>query len=341
MIRTVGIDELDALEDAAHEFYAASRFLGGAFSISRFREIWQSLLGTGAGVIFADYCGEGQGVSKIAGTIGGIVHREIYGEEMIAEEFFWFVREGARGSGVRLYRKFEEWARKQGAVRIQMAHLRDSMPEKVGKFYLHTGFELAEMRFVKALTNGNGHKTMKGYRVFDDFLPDPEAWRAAALALEYKTLTFGDETHHGIAIPESGEVPLRIMERFPGAVATLSFFRKSPEGQEEPLYIHTDVGMGEWSAILYLNPDPPAGDGTVFWEHLATGARESAIVDERAQEGRTADGWKPWRTIEARFNRLVVFPSTYFHSRAIFDNWGAGSEARLTQVVFGKGDLRL
>ena len=80
-------------------------------------------------------------------------------------------------------------------------------------------------------------------------------------------------------------MPLKLVRMFPAATPTLSFFRKSPAGQEEPHWIHTDVDMGDWTALLYLNPDPPAGDGTVFWTHLATGARESVIAHERSAEG--------------------------------------------------------
>jgi GNAT superfamily N-acetyltransferase len=148
VIRQINIDELDALEETAREFYAASRALGSAFRIDHFRELWTTLLSNGAGVIFADFQEEGE----IVGTIGGIVHREIYGEALIAEEFFWFVRAGSRGAGVRLYREFEQWARTRGATSLQMCHLFDSMPEKVAKFYLRSGFEPVEMRYAKALT---------------------------------------------------------------------------------------------------------------------------------------------------------------------------------------------
>ena len=145
MIRTIGIDELGAVEEAAREFYAASRFLG-SFRLERFCAIWELLLTSGAGVIFAEDCD-----GEIVGVIGGIVHQEIYGEEVIAEEFFWFVREAFRGAGVRLYRRFEDWARERGASEIQMVHLFDSMPDRVAKFYLRSGFEPVEMRYRKAL----------------------------------------------------------------------------------------------------------------------------------------------------------------------------------------------
>jgi GNAT superfamily N-acetyltransferase len=159
MIRPITIDELSAVEDAARDFYAASRFLGG-FRIERFCETWAALLATGAGVIFAALDGAEDGIDPaedpgaVAGVIGGLLHREIYGEALIAEEFFWFCRPERRGAGVALYRRFEQWARERGAATIQMVHLLDVMPEKVARFYLRSGFEPVEMRYVKALSEG-------------------------------------------------------------------------------------------------------------------------------------------------------------------------------------------
>ena len=145
MIRAISIDELPAVQQSAREFYGASRFLG-EFCLERFCEIWKFLLTGGDGVIFAD---ERDG--EIAGLIGGIVHREIYSEAIVAEEFFWFVREAHRGAGLALYREFERWAREHGAATIQMVHLRDVMPEKVERFYVRAGFHPIETRYAKDL----------------------------------------------------------------------------------------------------------------------------------------------------------------------------------------------
>lgn len=146
MIRELPISELFRLAPAAKEFYAASRFLG-VFHLARFEQIWTSLIEGGNGVIFAD---EREG--EIVGTIGGIVHRDIYGEGTIAEEFFWFVREEFRGSGILLYREFERWAKGKGAAQIQMVHLLDVMPHKVGDFYIRCGYVPVETRYTKELT---------------------------------------------------------------------------------------------------------------------------------------------------------------------------------------------
>lgn len=145
MIRQISKAELPGLSSCAQEFYRSSRFLD-SFSIDRFREIWEPLLDNGAGVIFID-----DRDGEIAGTMGGIIHREIYGEERVAEEMFWFVRQAFRRTGILLYRQFERWAIANSAARIQMVHLLDSMPEKVGRFYLREGFEPVETRYSREL----------------------------------------------------------------------------------------------------------------------------------------------------------------------------------------------
>ncbi len=176
-------------------------------------------------------------------------------------------------------------------------------------------------------------------RVFDDVLVNPEAYRADALAREYRTFDFGDVKFHGIAPADLDSSMCKWLRRqFPWIFPVLTFFRKSPLGQEEPHYIHSDVDMGDWSALLYLNPDPPQGDGTAFWTHKS-GAVQSKIPHERSQEGKTADNWTMRELVGGAYNRMVVFPSSYFHSRAIHENWGSGDDARLVQVVFGTGVL--
>ncbi len=178
-------------------------------------------------------------------------------------------------------------------------------------------------------------------RVIDDFLEFPNEYRASILERDFRTYDFGpDEKFHGICLMAlTSAIPGKIRRQNPEADIMLSFLRKSPAGQVEPHLIHTDIDMGFWTALLYLNPDPPAGDGTKFWRHEATGAIESMIPHERSEEGKTTEGWTLWRHVEAKFNRMVIWPAQYFHSRAIADNWGTGDDSRLTQVTFGRGSI--
>ena len=180
---------------------------------------------------------------------------------------------------------------------------------------------------------------MTDFMVFDDFVPSPEAYRDLALKTEFRSFEFPECTFHGISTPTPEIVPAKLCAMFPGITPMLSFFRKSPLGQVEPHWIHSDIDMGQWSAVLYLNQNPPEGDGTAFWTHKASGAIGSLVPHERSAEGNSIEGWTRRAVVQAKFNRMVVFPSHLFHSRAIHENWGEGNESRLTQVTFGQGDI--
>jgi hypothetical protein len=167
--------------------------------------------------------------------------------------------------------------------------------------------------------------------VLDDVLADPWSYRRWALSQAFQTIVTGDEVWHGIALLTDPTVPTLIADILPGAQTTLTFFRQSPLGQAEPNFIHSDEGMGAWTAILYLTPDPPPEDGTTFWRYRPTGDVSGSA---RALE-KDPMLWEPRRQVEARFNRVLVFESLLFHSRAIEANYGEGEDARLIQVAFG------
>lgn len=184
----------------------------------------------------------------------------------------------------------------------------------------------------------------RGIFVFDDVLVKPASYRAAALSADFQTVDVGSASFHGIALGLwDRELPDWLRAQFPGVEPTTSIFRKTPAGQREPHFIHADLDMGDWTAVLYLNPNAPPEDGTSFWRLRASGAiattttgREDATPAEwQAWKDRTL--WDCWHTVPARFNRVVVFRSPLFHSRAIEENYGAGDDARLIQVVFGQG----
>ena len=182
-----------------------------------------------------------------------------------------------------------------------------------------------------------------GILVFDDVLPFPNSYRGAALRSNFQSVGTPEETFHGIAPaqPFMQALPIWITELFPQLTPTLTVFRKSPLDQREPQFIHEDISMGTWTGLLYLSPNPPAGDGTDFYTHIPTGKIES----DRAGGFDGRDDWKDlskWEKrehVEAKFNRLLLFPSRYFHARALFSNFGTGDEARLIQLVFGTGEL--
>lgn len=172
---------------------------------------------------------------------------------------------------------------------------------------------------------------------FDDVLPDPCKYREEVLSLDYQSRQHGVLTFHGIAMDDNNRLPAWISGRFPGLISNLSFYRKSPHGQSEPNFIHADIGMGDWTAIFYLNEKPPAGDGTTFYKHLPTSTFCAVPEFNAFEDWKIDDRWEPWHKVNAKFNRLLLFKAPYFHSRSLYSNYGNGDTSRLVQVVFGTG----
>ena len=94
----------------------------------------------------------------------------------------------------------------------------------------------------------------------------------------------------------------------------MNFVRKSPLGQKEPNFIHTDEMHGDKTLIYYLNQTYPEGYGTTIYDN-----NDIPILIHRAQ-----------------FNSLFMFDSGYKHSRNIEENFGEGEDARMVQVMFLK-----
>jgi hypothetical protein len=180
--------------------------------------------------------------------------------------------------------------------------------------------------------------------IVDDILADPAAYRAAVLAKPFDDFVVGPKCFHGIQRAEDETFPAWIVGQWPHLTPTCSFFRQSPGGQREPHYVHTDRDMGEWTAILYLNPEPAPWDGTLFWRHRPTGLLSSVAADDEAWRDEMAvwsdpAQWEPVHHVAAQCGRALIFPAPRFHSRALLQNYGTGDEARLVQVVFGLGSL--
>jgi RimJ/RimL family protein N-acetyltransferase len=144
-IRQATIEDLPMMEEKAKEFYASSKFLG-SFNMEKFITLWSRLIESGNGVIFSLTDGEG-----IQGAIGGVLYPEIYSDEIVATEFFWFVTPKHRGRGMDLYNKFEEWARNHKADQIRLAHLCDLMPDNLKWLYGEMGFTPIEINYAKEL----------------------------------------------------------------------------------------------------------------------------------------------------------------------------------------------
>ena len=149
----------------------------------------------------------------------------------------------------------------------------------------------------------------------DDVLKEPKVYIRDIFDYGFQDIVDGDKVFKNIQPRDkSDEFAKMVKFIFPDYDITYNFIRKSPINQEEPNFIHTDEMMGDITVILYLSKRSPDDDGTIIYDK----------------------NYKPLCRIYSKFNRMVAFQSALPHSRAIYDNFGEGEDARLIQVIFLK-----
>ncbi len=152
--------------------------------------------------------------------------------------------------------------------------------------------------------------------VSDNVIDDPIKYLSDILDGEFVDVSDGINTFQNIQPrPHDDEFARIALESVGlGYEVAFNFIRKSPEGQEEPNFIHTDEMMGDVTAILYLSRRHPDEDGTTIYD----------------------DDGKLSCVVYSKFNRMLMFDSELPHSRNIFENFGSGETSRLIQVTFLK-----
>jgi hypothetical protein len=150
---------------------------------------------------------------------------------------------------------------------------------------------------------------------FDNIIKDPISYVSDIHLHGFQDVADGDNVFKNIQPRDANdEFAVYCRELFSGYKVAFNFVRKSPEGQKEPNFIHTDEMMGDLTCILYLNEESPNADGTTIYDNNE----------------------KPIFTMYSKFNRMIAFSSEAPHSRNIFENFGQDKDARLVQVVFLK-----
>ncbi|MEG0883985.1 MAG: DUF6445 family protein, partial [Janthinobacterium sp.] len=203
--------------------------------------------------------------------------------------------------------------------------------------------------------------------ILDDFLPDPAAWRAQALALAFEQQRYAGQNYPGSQT--AGQPSQAIMERIATALGRPIRFISPDNGSYRLSYadatartdIHVDNETGNnfnfYAGVLYLNPPEQCQGGTTFWRHQPSGwYRRLPEADVKAggyasfkdfqkrwlpnskvqkfndlQEQR--DSWQALLEVPMRHNRLIVYKGHYFHS--ISNVFGDTPEnGRLVQLFF-------
>ena len=137
------VGDLPKLEKMGHEFYEEGN-IPTKFVPEVFIRNWTKFLENELGVIYTLHS-EG----NVVGAIGGVRFNDVNSDELIATEFFWFVKQGYRGYGMQLLQKFEDWAKEHGVTKIIMVHLHDLMPDKLRRIYKRYGYKEVETHYIK------------------------------------------------------------------------------------------------------------------------------------------------------------------------------------------------
>lgn len=192
------------------------------------------------------------------------------------------------------------------------------------------------------------------YIIVDDFLENPDAFRKAALGLDYpdQESTF------------PGRNSLQRLN-MPGLADYVSQLTGEPLKPIEPLQSHgkcrltlasdpkasgIHVDEAQWSGILYLSRPEDCRGGTRFFRHKQTNSDTAPINDAQAQAMGFASvkdacgtimerdtlkmsAWERTMEIPMRYNRLVLLRPWYWHTAT--PGFGKSVEdGRLIQVMF-------
>ena len=195
---------------------------------------------------------------------------------------------------------------------------------------------------------------MNDIYIFDDFYADPYSVREFALHCDY-TLTAPTKWKHNTetvlwpgyatsSMYKEKAIDIRVSKLLGKPYRssnTSGFFRISGENDHGGYYAHTDglpvVGKTHYTGVVYLSLPEHCENrvGTIFFRHKKTGK----IKLETAQDYnatlydlKDSDAWEIDRTVEMKFNRLILLDQTLFH--AIGEIFGDTKEnGRLAQIL--------
>ncbi len=180
-------------------------------------------------------------------------------------------------------------------------------------------------------------KTMpENFLTVDNFLTDPEQYRASVLALPFVDVRFGSELYRRIQVRDYAEHREKIQQVLKREILPeQAIARLNYDGEMPNHSIHSDNCHGDFAAVLYLNPPEQCRGGTAFWRHKATGLtgfNESQIRQKGKSPAKALaqiekdwnddSKWEQTGAAEMKFNRLIIYSSKDFHSRWPFAAFG-------------------
>jgi len=161
-------------------------------------------------------------------------------------------------------------------------------------------------------------------KIKDNFLPD-ETFRELqnyCREKEFETVVVGSKEFSVLETPDN-VIPFL---QQPGHEIILSFIRQANELIDTKLNIHADgIIQGQISSlasVLYINDSQGVTkNGTAFWYHEKHGYKlpNDCSIQEfnrlLTEDANDIEKWKQLDYLKAKQNRLLTYPSNYFHSK--------------------------
>lgn len=176
--------------------------------------------------------------------------------------------------------------------------------------------------------------------ILDDFDPNVDKTREKALSANYITVKTQDIVYNGIS-PNNPEDSKRLLEKKLGfkIKPNLSFFRYYTSTLRSPNFIHSDLNFCDYIGIHFLHKCDKGGFAT--WSHKETGyiranyQTSPDLLKKFREDSQDESKWRNEVLVSAKYNRLVVYDSSGFHSHYPKKLWGSGpKDGRLIQVFF-------
>lgn len=194
---------------------------------------------------------------------------------------------------------------------------------------------------------------MNDILIREDTLKYPHLVREAAVRSEYKELNYRDgATYKHISTEHQPDLRGLLRELLDDEVeVTERYFRMDLDGELPHNICHADTIAADYVALLYLSDpkDAPNHSGTAFWKHRLYGLSGMPTESESEQLGwnheelcgriqqdwTNPDVWELTLHVSCQYNRLLVYPTSRFHSRYPFQGGGAGrGNGRIIHLSF-------
>ena len=190
--------------------------------------------------------------------------------------------------------------------------------------------------------------------VIDDFYPDPEEVRRAALGCAYPEVsgppTFPGRNARQKFTPQGmdqavSQVLGEPVAGDPNPDTTHGKFRITLAADKSRYLVHADPTDLTWVGVVYLNLPEQCRGGTAFFRHKGLNSDRTPLTREElaaygpasvaellSQDGNDPDKWQHLMTVPMRFNRLILYRPWLWHSAG--EVFGTSLEdGRLIQLV--------